>query len=156
MSIFDIDPNEMSPIGPSLKTLSLERRRYDLTMELGSYTRDSMEFQQRRLVDRMVQKLAAEVLGERLPPETINESRIAIWDFPRSSWQHFKLEHSGSWWLGWLVRWRPVQYEAHDKQVTLTVNLERYRTFPQADISYPSELGPYVNVAYLEKSWSEW
>ena len=152
MSIFD----DVSPIGPSLETFTLERRRYALSMELGSYTRDSMEFNQRRLVDRMVHQFAAEVLAEKLPPETINESRIAVWNFPRSWWQHFKLEHSESWWLGWLVRRRPVQYAVHDKQVTLTVNLERYRTFPQANIAYPSELGPYVNVAYLNKSWSEW
>ena len=151
MSIYD----DVSPIGPSLKTFTLERRRYGLTMDLGSFTRDSMEFQQRE-ADRMVYKLSADVLAEKLPPETINESRIAVWNFPRSSWQHFKLEHSESWWLGWLVRRRPVQYAVHDKQVTLTVNLERYRTFPQANIAYPPELGPYVNVAYLEKSWSEW
>ena len=157
MSVFDIDP--MSPIGPSFKTLLLERRTHALSMELGSFTRDSMELQQREAhyqADRMLCRLTADVLTEKLPPETINESRIAVWNFPRSSWQHFKLEHSESWWLGWLVRRRPVQYAVHDKQVTLTVDLERYRTFPQANIAYPPELGPYVNVAYLEKSWSEW
>lgn len=155
MSIFD----DISPVGPSIETLRLERRRYGVSDSVGISVLQSIRFAkefEQDIFERMVYKLEAEVLAEKLPPETINESRIAVWDFPRSSWQHFKLEHSESWWLGWLVRRRPVQCQVHDKQVTLTVNLERYRTFPQANVNYPPELGPYVQVAYLNKSWSEW
>jgi hypothetical protein len=140
----------------SYESLTLERLQFQAQTSVGAAVRASL----RPRLDEdiwggLVYRLTADVLAEKLPPESFERSSKYTWRFPSSPWQHFKQNHAESWWLGWLVRRRPVQLTNHVKTAILTVNLDRYRTFPQANYVFPNTLGPYVNVAMTRDSL-EW
>ena len=139
MSLLDEYPEPISDI------VTLERLRLASHAEVPAAIAHSMEISQFKdvIFDRLVYKLSAEVLAEKLPPAEVTE-RTSV-SFPSSSWQLFKEEHAESWWLGWLVRRRPVRRKAHP--VALTVGFDRYRTFPECNYVFPKDLGGYVNVA---------
>lgn len=133
----------MRDFGPVDK-ITLERLRLGSRYILPAYIANSMEFSiEQDIFDRMAYELKTEVLAERLPPVEVTE-RTSLF-FPSSSWQLFKEEHTESWWLGWLVRRRPVRRKA--RPVALTVGFDRYRTFPECTYQVPDALGGYVNVA---------
>lgn len=146
----------LDAMAPSVEALTLERLKLGLQMRVGAHVLDSLrlERQQDMIYNDLLYRLEASVLAEKLPPEKVERSKVVTLDFPASSWQHFKQEHSESWWLGWLVRRRPIRYQALEQTATLTVDLERYRTFPQCNYVFPKGLGPYVNVAVTHDHWS--
>lgn len=151
----------MSLLGPisgdSLKTIILERRRYGASLEVGQYVWDQMRFQEETRIDiaeRLIHSVCTEVLAERLPPERVEQAETFGFDFPVSPFQHWKQKRAGAWWLRRFVQWRPVKTERFEMEARLVVNLERFRTFPKADITYPDRLGPYVKVAHLDTTWS--
>lgn len=146
----------LSPIAlASYETLTLERLKLGLQTNVGAHVRESLTAElDEDIWGGMICRLKADILAEKLPPETIVRSRVFVLDFPASSWQHFKHEHKESWWLGWLVRRRPVRTEQHKEEATLTVDLDRYRTFPQCNYTFPKDLGPYVQVAMVRDHWS--
>lgn len=147
----------LSGTTPWADNLTLERRRYDVQAELGMFTRSSMKLEQREDIfrDRLIYRLTADVLAEKLPPERIERTSEFFWEFPASPFQHWKQKHDRSWWLRWFVARRPVRRVRHAKVATLEVNLERYRTFPQCNYVFPKDLGPYVNVAVVRSDWSQ-
>lgn len=144
------------PIVSSYETLTLERLEFGLQQHIGAHALHSMVLERVEavLTDGFIYRLKVDVLAEKLPPEKVERSTEFFWAFPASVWQHFKLTHLESWWLGWLVRRRPVKYTEHTKTATLTVDLERYRTFPQCNYVFPKDLGPYVKIATLDTNWS--
>jgi hypothetical protein len=141
---------------PSYEALALQRLRIGLEQRIGAQVIESLELHQVEdiFTRSIVTRLTADVLAEKLPPEKIERSKTVALDFPASSWQHFKQEHSESWWLRWLVRRWPVRIQQLEQTVTLTVDLERYRTFPQCNYVFPKDLGPFVNVAVTRDHWS--
>jgi hypothetical protein len=146
-----------SPIAmPSYETLTLERLRFGLQEHVGAEMLHSMQIEavEEKVWGGMIYRLKASVLAEKLPSEKFERSETFTLDFPASSWQHFKQEHSESWWLRWLVQRRPVRLQGLEQTATLTVDLERYRTFPLCNYVFPKELGPFVNVAVTRDNWS--
>lgn len=72
----------------------------------------------------------AELVADKLSEEFYTD--YFHYNFPKTSWQMFKSEHESSWWLGWLVRRRPVEYEHYVK--TMKVKLDRYFTYPAMEL----------------------
>lgn len=144
-------------ISPMVESFTLQRLKLGLEQRVGAHVLDStrLEVVEDLLTNGFIYRLTTDVLAEKLPPERVERSKTFTLDFPASSWQMFKLEHQGSRWLGWLVRRRPVRRIGHTKTATLTTELDRYRTFPQANYVFPKSLGPYVNVAVTRDSL-EW
>lgn len=80
--------------------------------------------------DRMVHQLKARVLSHKLPAHEVTELQRVEFEFPASPWQHWKQRHGGSWWLRWLVRWRPVRTETVVKTVGFTAVWEQMAVYP--------------------------
>lgn len=143
-------------IKPMVESFTLERLRVGLEQHVGAHALESMRLEvvEDLLRNSFIYRLKTDILAEKLPPEKVERSKTFTLDFPASSWQHFKQEHSESWWLRWLVQRRPIRYQALEQTATLTVDLERYRTFPQCNYVFPKNLGPYVQVAIPRETWS--
>jgi hypothetical protein len=142
---------------PSYEALTLQRLRIGLEQRVGAHMIESLELHQVEDVftRSIVTRLTADVLAEKLPPERVERSSEFTWEFPASPFQHWKQKHQGAWWLRWFVARRPVRRTRHKKVATLTVDLERYRTFPQCNYVFPKDLGPYVKVA-VTRDRLEW
>lgn len=96
------------------------------------------------LVDSLVARLESYVLADKTVGDSLSVALVLT--FPTSPWQFFKQRHAESWWLGWLVRRRPVRTERHAD--TRVVTFERYNTYPEATIRV-RELGrPVVFERY--------
>lgn len=149
MSLFDVT-------APSIDKLVLERMRVGARQVVGASVVESMRLEQwvEPMSRGLVHALTAEVLAEKLPPERIDKSQTFGMDFPASPFQHWKQKHRDSWWLRWFVQRRPVKTDRYEKTAFLTVDLERYRAFPQCNYVFPKDLGPYVNVAVTRDHWS--
>jgi len=140
----------------SFETLTLERLEHEVRGSVGAHIHESLKASiDEDIWGGLVYRLTADVLAEKLPPKSVARSEHVTFEFPASTWQMFKMNHAESWWLGWFVREWPVRWNTHKKLATLTVDLERYRTFPQANYVFPNTLGPYVNVAVTRDSL-EW
>lgn len=88
------------------------------------------------LRDQMMVAMRVKVLTDNLPPEKVTESTTVRVEEPASTWQMWKRNNQGrwytKWWLAkWLEKW-PVIMTGHDKRVTMSVNLERFRAYPEA------------------------
>lgn len=125
------------------RTLMLEKLR------LGWTIRETIEYHTRYPQNgrqELEEMLTADVLSERLPPETVThtERQHISLDVPRWStwWDHAKATYAGRWWAGWYVRRRPPHTVtvpvAGWVTATATVNLERFWTYPEASIRDPN------------------
>lgn len=94
----------------------------------------------RQEVRGMILEVEAYVLADKCV-EDQQVYRPLFW-FPSSPWQHFKHKHRESWWLGWLVRRRPVRQTAWGK--SMEVDFTRYATYPKATYPVPPEFGKPV------------
>jgi len=102
-------------------------------------------------------ELRATMLGKKLPPHTVTESRdfhVDVFDTP---WQHFKANHSESWWLGWLVRRRPVRTRRVTHTATLVATWDQFVGFPwQTAVSHLDRhaymFGPAVRFASMHRT----
>lgn len=88
------------------------------------------------LRDQMMVAMRVKVLTDNLPPEKVTKSTTVRVEEPASTWQMWKRNNQGrwytKWWLAkWLEKW-PVIMTGHDKRVTMSVNLERFRAYPEA------------------------
>lgn len=114
---------------------------------VGPFVRDSANIEIRSApimstVDgSLIRELTAYVLADRLPDEQASEQTRVIVRYPGTSWQMFKHEHERSWWLAWFVRRRPVRMAVVVRTVTMTVDMRRWRVFPEARVPWPQELG---------------
>lgn len=91
--------------------------------------------------------LEAYVLAEKLAEDTYHNSILV--KTPTSSWQMFKEEHQASWWLRWLVLRRPIQSKT--ERHTLTVKVERYASYPEANIDVSQRLGRPVPYELIQQ-----
>ena len=135
---------------------TLEWLKVGLQTRIPQTVMDTIEVRAWRddMLDDMVFALRAKVLADQLPPEKITRRRDVSWEVPASPWQHFKQHHANSWWLRWLVTRRPARLDTHRKMVEFTVDLRRYRTYPEARVS-PAWLGRPVRAAVVDTSWRE-
>lgn len=70
----------------------------------------------------------------------------ADFKYPATTWQMYKMTHADSWWLGWLVRRRPVRWQ--EQYQTVKIKVDRYLKYPEATIEF-KQLGhpiPYETV----------
>lgn len=95
--------------------------------------------------NRRVHRIESFVLAEKLAEDAY--SNFVTLMMPKTVWEHFKASHGASWWLGWLVRRRPVQYTKFTTE--LIVKVKRYASYPEADIALPG-LGRPVRWEMVE------
>lgn len=104
--------------------------------KFGAYTMASMRMSKdvdnldAMMRDQLVYRLEAMVLSDTIARDTYTGRRVSRW--PATTWQMFKHTNEGTWWLGWLVRRRPVRM-AEDKH-TVEVNVERCVLYPEANM----------------------
>ena len=84
-----------------------------------------------READALIARIEAYILADKIVEETFTGQETVR--FPVSPWQFFKQRHEESWWLGWLVRRRPVREASH--RVVVPIRVTRYLTYPEAAIS---------------------
>lgn len=84
----------------------------------------------RRAADDMIVRLRAWVLKYKLPGHTVNKRLTVHWEVPATWWDHFKADHADSWWLGWLVRWRPAQMQQRCRSVRFRAAWEDMALYP--------------------------
>lgn len=151
---------DLNPVSESPPYVIVEKLRAQVELVLTEeYLRNfDLSVIQDRVANRLRFQLRTEVWGQRLAPEVTShnaewhETRWASW------WDHFKDTYRQRWWLRALVRRRPVRYVdiPHSREITLTV--ESYRTFPEANFHVPDEFGPVVYQQNLrtEEEWHPW
>lgn len=103
--------------------------------------------------DGLLYTLTAKVLAEQLPPSQVTETKRFDFDVPASPWQAYKNTHADRWWMRRLVRRRPVRMITYTRDVTLTVDLDRYCLYPQAKV-LPDTYGRPVRVADVSSRWT--
>lgn len=81
------------------------------------------------------------IVSEHLADDFYYVDTIHSW--PASPWQFFKERHRESWWLSWLVRRRPVEYQQTVE--TGQIQVQRYLGYPDAHIP-SSKLGRSIPI----------
>jgi len=85
------------------------------------------------------------VLGERVTPtQHVNAAKWVNFTMPATWCQHWKEDHKGTWYGRRIVARWPIRLEIVTKMVQMSVPIERWRTFPQAEVPYPKQLGDMV------------
>ncbi len=156
-----------------LDIVLLERVRATVRADLGPAVADTVRLV--KILDLMVHELSVDVLSDRLPPaeihhtvrakQTVTVDGTVTYDRFATWWDHYKATYRGRWWMRWR-RWnvRTVK-EAHPYTVTrdirckhhVTVDLERYRTYPHATVALPESFGAPVRAySYGLRVGSEW
>lgn len=79
---------------------------------------------------QLMYRMEAMILSDTLARDTYTGTSVSRW--PATTWQMFKHTNEGTWWLGWLVRRRPVRM-ANDTH-TVEVNVERCVLYPEANM----------------------
>lgn len=143
----------------SFRRLRLHRRRVEAVggvprglYQMGRYSRDSVTLEEDVDFERdlVLQRLVAEVLAERLPDERVVESVVEEMLRPATWVDHFKLRFAGRWWVRWWVRWWPVRLVEVPHRLTVVVDLQRWRKFPEADLDFQQDWGrlgpPYMDA----------
>lgn len=122
-----------------------ERRVFD-KVRVGYTFRESLEFNSELRVDpetfqkELYHSVEGFVLEEKLAKEVYRDT--AYNQIPTSSWQMFKDEHQDSWWLGWLVRRRPVL--CREQRFDLEVRIDRRNRYPEANVTTTPLGRPYI------------
>lgn len=126
---------------------TLEMMEYGLTTylrepgpqhdRLGSFANEHMALKLKQETAGMRVKLTTHVLADKLLPVEVDRKVPAFFTFPRSPFQHWKQKHADAWWLRRFVKRWPVRTTQHTQQVRLIVNLQRFRTYPEANVSIP-------------------
>lgn len=153
-----VQPSNFHPPFPLYDAITLDRQRYFVqqSVNLGAFSSSTMEREQfeEDLWNRMTYRLSADILAERLPNVTESETQTFSIETPATWFQHLKQTCYRWRRLDWLARRWPARLETVEKECTLTVNLERYRTYPEADIVLPPDRYGYpVKVAVARKDW---
>ncbi len=109
------------------------------------------------LADSLAVRLAKDVYGEKLRPETAHASASV----PATWWQHYRFAHRSAWWLRWHVKRWPIRLE----QIEMTATWDNYVMYPWAQLrgSTPDYLGdpvrqtrPPVIQVQQPVNFSEW
>lgn len=119
-------------------------------MKFGAYTLSSAraEVSADVLSDQLMHRFEALVLSDHIADDTY--AATTWFKFPTTTWQMFKSRHASSWWLGWLVRRRPVQVTLDRR--TVEVEVKRYLLYPEANLVSPS-LGRPVIYETTSERW---
>jgi hypothetical protein len=135
------DPYRFSAENLQASRLELEWKNFGLQMMIDMDLMLEPEFSLSQhgydfMRDQVRLAMRTKILTDNLPPEKITKSTTVRVEEPASTWQMWKRNNQGKWytkwWLAkWLEKW-PVIMNGHDKTVTMTVNLERFRAYPEA------------------------
>lgn len=107
--------------------------------------------------DEMILRLSAEVLGRKRGTKKFEDTKTLSVKVPRSTWQMFKMRNAGSWWLGWLVARRPVQYDVVEKTARFQVVVNEWEIFPEQERVHP-QMGRTIQIPVYHTNpirWSE-
>lgn len=149
------DPGD--PFSLSLITLRPERLRAQMRIRLDSLLMASVKADVVRhevdfMYEELVLRLQAHVLREDIGREHVTASeRIThtTEHFGPATWRDFwKLTYGHRWWARWWVRRHPARVIEHPQTTrwvaTATFDLEKYRTYPHADVRIRNRLGPDI------------
>lgn len=138
---------------PSRDTITLDRvkfasRRHVSSEFLNGVTVDVFD----GLLEGLTVELQKQVLTEKLPPASVTAHKRVEFTFqmPASWWQMWKFEYAYRWHTRWIVKRWPVRFQRDEqvKAVEVTVNLQLYRTYPEATYAIPN-LGASVKFHTL-------
>lgn len=146
-----MDPNEIYPTSRSIGTKTMEMLEVGLTRavrteevhrKMGSFSTENLAITLKETALGMQMSLATMVLTDKLPPVEVDRKTTAFFAFPSSPFQHWKQKHADAWWLRRFVKRWPVWTTQHAQEVRLIVHLQRYRSYPEADVPVPDSFGP--------------
>lgn len=134
--------------------LVLDQLKVGITEAVGPTFAQSVRIQTRHdpMLDRMVCRLTAQVLAEKLPPRSVSETVTVTWPQWATWRDHFKATHAARWWMRWWARRRPARTVEGSRKATVTVDLQRYITYPRASIALP-EFGKPVRIS-ISQTWT--
>ncbi|MGW1961765.1 hypothetical protein ACWCPD_15985 [Streptomyces sp. NPDC001935] len=93
-------------------------------------------------------QLRAKILADDLPPQRLTRRTRVPFEVPASTWQMWKARHARRWYAKRLVARWPVRYgqdpDGRGADAVCTFDLERYRTYPQAQVQLPDTFGRAV------------
>lgn len=104
-------------------------------------------------VQEAILSIEARVLGRDLPSKEVTVNEIVFFEHPASPFQHWKMRHKDSWWLGWFVRQWPVIIAQHAKGFTLTATWDMNLVFPEQEKAKYQGLGKEYLVVEEPRSW---
>lgn len=143
-------------------TLALTFKRYAQQFAMNEELFLDMDASVQRdfLRDQLLFRLTTKILTDDLPPEQITARHYVTYEVPTSTWQMWKKRHAHRWYARRLVARWSVRYEPDPEdrgvEAVCTFNLERYRTYPRAQVRVPKELGPTVLMhAIRDLRWGE-
>ena len=115
---------------------------------------------QQSLWGDLVYRLTAHVLADQLPPEEFTARQHVTYEVPASTWQMWKKRHARRWYARRLVARWPVRYEADPElrgtEVVCSFDLERWRSYPQAQYLPRDRFGDAVRVhAIRDLRWTD-
>lgn len=102
---------------------------------MGGFMQANLKFTQERdyVLGQMVYELATNVRTHKLPPETVEETGTLACDHPATWWQQWKHDVAAKHWaLRWIARRWPVRQTRTVHKLTITLDLRRFRTYPDA------------------------
>lgn len=100
-------------------------------------------------VNGFLATLSTYVLAENLPPHHESKTETVVFRTPATWWDHWKLAHADTRLINRFVAWRGIRYREESQQVTLTVDLERFRSYPKAPAYVTEHMGQPVFGHYL-------
>lgn len=100
----------------------------------------------------MLIELTSYVLGQKLPPHEVAETRVVRFERPASWWQHFKQQYAARWWARRLVARRPARMVEETERVTLTATWRHMAAYPWTDYVVPvRKFGEPVLLRWVEQ-----
>lgn len=107
------------------------------------------------IADTVMIQLKTEILGERRDDRHYRVPFVHTYKVPETTFQVFKYNNSGRWWMRWFVRRYPVKTETRYSRGHAEVDLTEHILYPYQAIAN-RKLGPYVRVAETQTSieWS--
>lgn len=84
---------------------------------------------------RMIYGMRTGVLSYELPGHIAKREHTVIYHVPTSSWQMFKEEHQGAWWMRWLVTRRPALRTAHTRRIEFEAEWKDYAVYPWQSVA---------------------
>lgn len=107
-------------------------------------------------LDFLTLELSAAIYGERLERQTVQAHKSVTFTQPATWWQHWKQDHAGKWYGRWIVQRWPVQVEETTQWLEVEIDVERFRTYPDANIAFNPTLGrPVIHMRRGDARWRE-
>lgn len=88
-------------------------------------------------------RFRTQILADDLPSEQLTQRTRVPYEVPASTWEMWKKRHAHRWYARRLVARWPVRYEpdpdGRGTDALCKFDLERYRTYPQAQVQLPHD-----------------